>query len=46
MRAFYKDLIALRRGQAGLRGTSVEILHRNDTNKVIVVPGRIVNVVA
>ncbi len=39
MRAFYTDMIALRRnlgGQSGgLLDTDVQILHRNDTNKVI-----------
>ncbi len=39
MRAFYKDMIALRRNTGSLSGglldASVDILHRNDTNKVI-----------
>jgi 1,4-alpha-glucan branching enzyme len=39
VRAFYKDLIALRRnaagGTAGLAEPKVDILHRNDANKVI-----------
>jgi len=35
VRAFYKALIALRRAQAGLRGGDVQILHRNDANKVL-----------
>ncbi|MBK7858242.1 MAG: alpha amylase C-terminal domain-containing protein [Archangiaceae bacterium] len=35
VRAFYRDLIALRRTLPGLRGGEVEVLHRNDTNKVI-----------
>jgi 1,4-alpha-glucan branching enzyme len=39
IRAFYKDLISLRRnlegGSGGLLDTGVEVLHRHDTNKVI-----------
>jgi 1,4-alpha-glucan branching enzyme len=35
VRAFFKDLIALRRSLTGLQHTQVQILHRNDTNKVI-----------
>jgi 1,4-alpha-glucan branching enzyme len=39
MRAFYKDLIRLRRnldgGSGSLADPSIEILHRNDTAKVI-----------
>jgi 1,4-alpha-glucan branching enzyme len=35
MHAFYKDLIALRRSLAGLSDPAVEILHRNDTAKII-----------
>lgn len=39
VRAFYKDLIALRRDRdgasGGLSSAGVEILHRNDANKVI-----------
>jgi 1,4-alpha-glucan branching enzyme len=39
VRAFYKDMIALRRNlgglSSGLLDAGVEILHRNDTNKVI-----------
>jgi 1,4-alpha-glucan branching enzyme len=39
VRAYYKDLIALRRNlggmSGGLMGKGVDILHRNDTNKVI-----------
>jgi 1,4-alpha-glucan branching enzyme len=39
IRAFYKDLIALRRNldgkSAGLLETGVDVLHRNDANKVI-----------
>jgi len=39
VRAYYKDLIALRRNLGGKSGglldESVQILHRNDTNKVI-----------
>jgi 1,4-alpha-glucan branching enzyme len=39
VRAYYKDLIALRRNlggkSGGLREPGVEILHRNDTNKVL-----------
>ena len=40
VRAFYKDLVALRKNSAGKSGAlaeaGVEILHRNDTAKVIV----------
>jgi 1,4-alpha-glucan branching enzyme len=39
VRAFYKDMIALRRnlggGAGGLLDPNVEVLHRNDANKVI-----------
>jgi 1,4-alpha-glucan branching enzyme len=35
MRAFYKDMIALRRTLAGLSGAKVEVFHRNDAAKVI-----------
>jgi 1,4-alpha-glucan branching enzyme len=39
LRAFYKDVIRLRRnldgGAVALQGAGVEILHRNDVNKVL-----------
>ncbi len=35
MHAFYKDMIALRRSLAGLAGTTIEIVQRNDAAKVM-----------